>query len=159
MTSLYLHLSKPLALLAMLLLVAQPSLAAPCCCRSGHDVGSQTSQTRAGQFCCCCSQAEASCCAGDNNSVGSCCLKTFPNSKSTSKPCKCPCGCSQQKVPPALEPVVGSLPSDDGGVIAVVEVPFLFAIKPACPIILKSDVGLDVISSAQRCVRLCRFRL
>ncbi len=102
------HITKTLALLAVLLLPVQSSMAATCCCHRGINQSSLES-TMASQamdlLASCCSQPGASCCS--QQSLGSCCCHTRGSdgargSDGDSQPCRCPSGCRCTTSPDAI---------------------------------------------------------
>jgi hypothetical protein len=148
------HISKTLALLAVVMLPVQQMLAANCCCRSGQHA---VKQVEAGGQPSCCSQVQASCCGTTSNSSNVCCDQGQPDS--STKPCRCPAGSCGKDAPKAVEPVVDiSSANDELSVATVLETPFAQVGNPQTDSAewVPSEMAT---SGSQRCVLLCRYRL
>jgi hypothetical protein len=148
------HISKALALLAIMLLPVQQSLAATCCCHGGRGVASQTI---VGPQRNCCSQREASY-RGRASSLGwSCCEANSPGSKS--KPCQCPGECCQKVTPNAVDPVAVRPSLEEDLPVATV----LGISTIACENTTRNSQVISVANSStsgsERCIQLCRYRL
>ena len=147
------HISKTLALLAVVMLPVQQMLAANCCCRGGQNA---VKQVEAGGQPSCCSQVQASCCSTASNSSNACCGQGQPDSGT--KPCRCPAGSCGKNAPKAVDPAVDiSSQSDELSLAPVIETSFAQVGDPqtdsaGC---VPSEMAT---SGSQRCVLLCRYR-
>lgn len=153
MNRLVTHISKGLALVAILLLPAQQSVAAGCCCHGGRR---HVQQTPGAVPRTCCSPSGRRCCCRGNILDSSCFSKAAPNS--ASKPCQCPgthCDKSPQDVmdPVAVETASGrvlTLASAWTGPLGAHE-------------IATSDTRPDTLPApargTDRSILLCRWRL
>ncbi len=130
------HLSKPLALLAIVLLLVQQAQAASCCCRGDAGPALQAD---------CCSQVEASCCG-----KGSC--------DSKSGPCQCPGQCCNSATPDVFAFSVDSSLEIDLSANAVQSISLVAHERPT-PNSLSSFVAASSPSGKNLCARLCRFLL
>ena len=147
MNRLMTHMSKPLALLAIMLLPVQQSLAASCCCHGGVNHTSSTD---------CCSRREASCCDGTSSLGRSCCQASSPDSKS--EPCQCPGGCCDSATPDAF-----ALSADSALKINLSAATVQGISTIACEITTRNSLAGSVAagsaSGLKLCVLLCRYRL
>jgi len=156
MNRLITHISKTLALLAILLLPVQQSLAAGCCGNGVQE--SRTNQTSADSSKSNCSQHdEASCCRKESGLGRSCCEWDSPNSKSELGQCLDMC---HDNVPSgeAGSAMVGSTLENDPPVAAVQSISTIFC-DSATQDSLANTIATNSASGFQRCVQLCRYRL
>jgi hypothetical protein len=139
------HITKTLALLAVLLLPVQRSMAATCCCQRGINQSSLESST----------DSPASCCSQQSSSP--CCCQTS-GADSDSQPCRCPSGCRCTTLPDAI---VFSAESSSEWNFSADIAPSISANvcqnEQRC-----SRARADVSSNASGstlCVQLCRYQL
>ena len=147
----FLSIAKPLALLAVILLPVEQTLAASCCCRRGQRVDKQVA---AGGLKSCCAQRKASCC--DISHV-SCCETA--QTHSDSKPCQCPAGCFGKDVPKAVDPAAYKTSADAELTVAVVCTVTIDAVRDAGSPLAATTASQPSTNGLQRCVLLCRYRL
>lgn len=159
MNRLVTHLSKPLLLLATMLLPVQQSLDAVCDCQGGPG---GVKQTVVGSTRNRCFQSETSCCSNASGFRQSCCDRSSLHGCSLgliSNPCQCPGGCHEKAAPGAIDPEMIGLP-----LVIFQEVVALQSISTiACAIAtgdpLASAVVTNPANGSERCVWLCRYRL
>jgi len=145
MNRLITHTAKTLAMLAVLLLPVQQSMAAAtCCCHGGLE---QTG---------CCSQGKANCCGGADRPGQSCCNRSSLDSESGS--CQCLGGRCGRAAPDVFAPSADSSSEVDLSA-ATVQGISSFAFENATRDSLADAVSAGPASGFERCVRLCRFRL
>ncbi len=130
------YITKPLALLAIVLLLVQQTQAASCCCRDG---ASQVFQAD------CCLQVKASCCG-----KGAC--------DSRSGPCQCPGRCCDNTTPDVFAFSVDSSLEIDLSAGIVRSTSFVAQEQPARSF-LSSSVVTSSSGGKDLCARLCRFLL
>ena len=145
-----LHISKTLALLAVLLLPVEQALAASCCCRGKQSVVASSQGS-------CCSQGLATCCSTVSTSQRSCCEQGDTRSEPT--PCQCPTGCFGQDSPDAVVPARNNASSDHELTLVAVLATSIDVVHGASSDLLRSTVFRTSMSGVQRCVLLCRYRL
>jgi len=134
------HISKSLAVLAVVLLPVEQALAASCCCRGGSG---RVAHVADGFQKSCCTQSQAACCG----------------TASGSQPCHCSIECYGQDAPNTIDPAMFRTSSDDEAVVGVLLTIALDAAGIAAPGLLRSTASPSPIRGAQRCVLLCRYRL
>lgn len=148
------HISKTLALLAVIMLPVEQMLAANCCCRGGQ---SAVKRVEAGGQPSCCSQVQASCCSNASRSSNACCGQGKPDSGT--KPCRCPAGSCSQDTPKAVEPAVDISSANDELSVAAVFVTSSAEVGDPQTNSAGSVPAEISTSGSQRCVLLCRYRL
>lgn len=148
--------SKTFALLAVVMLPVEQTLAASCCCRGSQIAGKHPT---AGLLRSCCSQAGASCCSTASTSHNSCCDS---DSNSDSKPCQCPVGFCGFDPPTGFDPGTNTTSSSDElRVDTLAAVPAITCdLNFRTPFqSLRLSAFHTSTSGSQRCVLLCRYRL
>ncbi len=147
MSQLLFNISKALALLAVVLLPAEQTLAATCCCRGSRVAGEHGSEG-----------SLSSCCSNASTSHSSCC----DESHSRSKPCRCPAGMCGMQPPTAFSPVTESSSGDDDLRIATLAAIPVIALD-VDSLTLRESLRISAThlstSGSERCVLLCRYRL
>jgi len=147
------HITKTLALLAVLLLPVQGSMAANCCCHRG--IIQSSPERSADLFASRCSKLGASCC-GQQSSDPCCCHSS--GADSDSQPCRCPSGCRCTTSPDAIAYSANSSSELDlTAGIAPCASARAFQNGPQC-LLTSADV-CSTASGSALCVRLCRFQL
>ena len=147
-------LPKTLALLAVILLPLQQSLAATCCCRQSR--GTIRGQTN-GSVSNCCSQGQAGCCAGESDAGSSCCRDGESSTGMT--PCRCLAGCCGLDDPRSLDTAPAELPSADELANAVNRTAVVVAIHAMATQTLPDSSLSDSMGGPRLSVLLCRYRL
>ena len=143
---------KVLALLAVVMLPVEQTLASACCCRLGHTQRQRLwdgiQQSR-------CAEAVASCCGSARSTAPPCCNSVHADGP---KPCPCPAGCFSQGVPNAVSPPDNAtIPAVDLFADRVGSAPTVSC--AACAALTQCPQLLNPTSASQRCVLLCRYRL
>ena len=140
------HALKTSALLAVILLPIEQSLAATCCCCTSHASVKQLA-----------SSSHRSCCSktADSGAERSCCRQG--SSESGSKPCHCPTGCCGKYVPQAVDPTTTIVSTTDDASVPVV-VSTVVDAQDAAADLLSITASPSPISGSQRCTLLCRYR-
>lgn len=140
------------ALLAVILLPVEHSLAATCCCCTSH-VG--VTQIAASSPQSCCSKIAGSCCGRRSGVERSCCRQG--SGESGAKPCRCPAGCCGSYGPQTADPTAtGVVTTDDTSIPMVLST----VLDAHDPVVDPQSIAVSPspISGSQRCTMLCRYR-
>ncbi len=143
------HTTKTLALLAILLLPVQRSMAATCDCHSGVGKASSGAMTS------CCSQPGASCCS-PYDLEPSCCQASCLDSKSRSE--QCPGEYCEVAVLETVAPLADSSSGIDLSAAAAQSISTIADVDGPQNL-QTSAVAINTMSGSALCVRLCRYRL
>ncbi len=139
------HITKILALLAVLLLPVQSSMAATCCCQRA--VGQSWPERSTDSPASCCSQQSSSPC---------CCRSS--GSDSDSQSCCCPSGCRCTTSPDAVAFTADSSSELDlSACVAPCASASVCQNKQQC--LLTSGDVYSQVSGSELCVQLCRYQL
>jgi len=146
--------TKTLALLVILLLPVQQSLASNYCFHSGVDQ-STPGRSSVGSMRNCCSQSGAS--RRSTCDLGQSCCKAS-SSDSNSRPCQCPCGCCSTAAPDAIASPANSSIGIDLSATAVPS--FSTTTCESGPQNSQgSTIAISTASGSVLCDWLCRYRL
>ncbi len=148
------HISKTLAVLVILLLPIQQSLAVTCCCRAvQNDAVRLAASPRADRG----SDDSSSCCSSTCDSEHSCCGQEATDA--VSNRCQCPEGSCDQTVPNAFDPAAINS-SVDVDLFAAATLTIVTTTRnktaQASP---ANTVSRFSCSVSDRCVLLCRYQL
>lgn len=140
------------ALLAVILLPVERSLAATCCCCTSHASVTQIAAPSPQR---CCSKIAGSCCSRKSCVERTCCRQG--SGESGSKPCHCPSGCCGKYIPQAADPtatVVSTIDDTSGPVV----VSTALDVQDATVDLHSCTASSSPVSGSQRCTILCRYR-
>lgn len=141
------HITKTLALLAVLLLPAQRSMASTCCCHRGNGQSLSEFST----------DSQTSCC--DQHSSSPCSCQTS-DSGSDSQPCRCPSGCRCTASSDVI--ALSANLSSEWDVFADLA-PHASASafqNELCGLLTRTDAFCSAAASGSTlCVQLCRYQL
>ncbi|NOY40340.1 MAG: hypothetical protein GXP26_00700 [Planctomycetes bacterium] len=149
------HTTKTLALLAILLLPVQRSMAATCGCHSGVSQPSSGAMA-SGAMASCCSRDAVSCCCSSHDLGQSCCQASSSGSKSQSE--QCPDRYCETATTEAIALSVDSSLEIDLSAITVHRISTI-ADESGPQNSLASTVAAGTTNGSELCVQLCRYRL
>ncbi len=147
------HISRALALLAIILLLTQQILAVTCGCRAGQ-IG--VKQIAVSSVTGCCLPGKTKCCGRTSNTTHSCCDNDSPGSGS--KPCQCPARYCERALN-ATEPTSTGASVEDYLSIVMASYTRTVTLENTTPNSLVHTSVRMPTSSLEHCIQVCRYQL